>query len=45
LENINFSNHFRITKVKKRGEKEKPKFGVKLEEFIKDIKREIEERR
>lgn len=31
--------------VKKRGEKEKPKFGVKLEEFIKNLKEEIEQRK
>jgi threonyl-tRNA synthetase len=31
--------------VKNRGEKEKPKFNVKLESFIKEIKQEIEERR
>ena len=30
--------------VKKRGKDEKPKFGVKLEDFIKDIKKEIVER-
>lgn len=30
--------------VKKRGEKEKPKFGVKLEDFIKEIKNQIEKR-
>lgn len=30
--------------VKKRGEKEKPKFGVKLEDFVKEIKNQIEKR-
>jgi threonyl-tRNA synthetase len=31
--------------VRARGENSKPKFGVKLEDFLKDIKKEIEERR
>jgi threonyl-tRNA synthetase len=30
--------------LKKRGKDEKPKFGVKLEDFLKDIKKEIKER-